>query len=423
MNRTLQSPYYLFSFQHIVSKERISFIPEVVTTNTRYDKFRFIEGNPTNLSVTPPIAQFLYDGQYYYSIYEQLSPTNTNIALTYNKLESGRAVVIVGDDQTDECFFEPYISNNEDDANIIYLSEQEEICQEPVTPTPTASPFITPSVTPTNTTTPTTTPTVTPTNTTTPTVTPTPSSTPVIPVEPNNISGLTWWNQYSNPSFLNLSGSDMIFSVIDGAYSTTNFQTQSGNRVRFQDGIYPSNTSGFSGGTLGQGIMSSLNGQYSATTDFTIFSRYIFTGSVIDEVICSSDSGGGVNGGLYNGTTVPYRWFQNKIAGSNIEFNFWADPNTASGFQGINIPLTANTWINQAVRVYQDGPEYKIEVWINNSLIASASTVYTAVAAVIAPGIVVATAFDGSFAEQFWFNKKLNSTELTQMFNYLGNKY
>ena len=172
MNRTLQSPYYLFSFQHIVSKERISFIPEVVTTNTRYDKFRFIEGNPTNLSVTPPIAQFLYDGQYYYSIYEQLSPTNTNIALTYNKLESGRAVVIVGDDQTDECFFEPYISSNEDDANIIYLSEQEEICQEPVTPTPTPT-SVTPTPTPTNTTTPTTTPTVTPTNTSTPSETPT----------------------------------------------------------------------------------------------------------------------------------------------------------------------------------------------------------------------------------------------------------
>jgi hypothetical protein len=177
MNRTLQNPYYLFSFQHIVSKERISFIPEVVTTNTRYDKFRFIEGNPTNLSVTPPIAQFLYDGQYYYSIYEQLSPTNTNIALTYNKLESGRAVVIVGDDQTDECFFEPYISNNEDDSNIIYLSEQEEICNAAVTPTPTAT-SVTPTPTPTNTSTPTNTPTVTPTNTGTPTPTPT---TPAIP--------------------------------------------------------------------------------------------------------------------------------------------------------------------------------------------------------------------------------------------------
>jgi hypothetical protein len=180
MNKTLPNPYYLFSFQHIASKERVSFIPEVVLTNTRYDKFRFIEGNPTDLSVTPPIAQFFYEGQYYYSIYEQVSSGNTNIALTYNKLEAGRAVVIVGDDQTDECFFEPYISNNEDAANIIYLSEQEEICQEPTTPTPTAS-SSTPTPTPTNTTTPSVTPTNTATPTTTPTMTPTPSTTPSLP--------------------------------------------------------------------------------------------------------------------------------------------------------------------------------------------------------------------------------------------------
>ena len=127
MNKTLPNPYYLFSFQHIASKERVSFIPEVIVTNTRYDKFRFVEGN-TNLQASPPIVQFPYNGQYYYSIYEQVSPTNTNIDLTYNKLESGRAIVIVGDAQTDECFFEPYISQNEDDASVIYVSEQEEYC-------------------------------------------------------------------------------------------------------------------------------------------------------------------------------------------------------------------------------------------------------------------------------------------------------
>jgi hypothetical protein len=127
MNKTLSNPYYLFSFQHIASKNRISFIPETVSSNVRYDKFRFIEGN-TNLSFVPPVAQFEYLGQYYYSIYEQISSTNTDIALAYNKLESGRAVVIVGEDQTDDCFFEPYISQNEDDANVIFLSEQEEFC-------------------------------------------------------------------------------------------------------------------------------------------------------------------------------------------------------------------------------------------------------------------------------------------------------
>jgi hypothetical protein len=129
MNKTLANPYYLFSFQHIASKERISFIPEVITSNVRYDKFRFKEGGNVNLQSSPPEVWFgNYLGQYYYSIYEQLSPTNTDIDLTYNKLESGRAWVIVGDDNTQECFFEPYISNDEDFAQVIYVSEEEQFC-------------------------------------------------------------------------------------------------------------------------------------------------------------------------------------------------------------------------------------------------------------------------------------------------------
>jgi hypothetical protein len=241
---------------------------------------------------------------------------------------------------------------------------------------------------------------------------------------PTSISNLTWWNQYSNPSFLNLSGSD-ILSVIDGINATTYFQTQSGNRVQFQNGIYSSTTVNTSGGTLNiaQSKMSSLNGQYSGTTDYTIFSRYLYSGNS-ESVITSSDAGGGsANGELYDGSFVPYRWFQNKIAGSNVEYNVWADPNTANGFVNFNVPFTANTWINQAFRVYQDGPDYKIELWINDVLINSNSTVYTAVPPVLNPGIIVASQFQGSVAEQFWFNKKLDSTELTDMFVYLRDKY
>jgi hypothetical protein len=128
MNRSLPNPYYLFSFQHIASKDRISFIPEKVSSNCRYDKFRFIESGNVNLSLTPPQVYFQYLGQYYYSIYEQISPTNTDIALTYNKLESGRAVVIVGDDLEVNCLYEQYISPDEEDSNVIYMSEDELFC-------------------------------------------------------------------------------------------------------------------------------------------------------------------------------------------------------------------------------------------------------------------------------------------------------
>lgn len=179
MNKTLPNPYYLFSFQHIASKDRISFYPQVISSNVRYDKFRFVESPTTNLSATPPQVFFEYLGQYYYSIYENITSGSTDISLAYNKLESGRAWVIVGDDNTQECFFEPYISNDEDFAQIIYVSEEEEAC---IYPTPSVTPtfVFTPSVTPTNTATPTVTPTITQTASVTPSFTPTttPTATP-----------------------------------------------------------------------------------------------------------------------------------------------------------------------------------------------------------------------------------------------------
>jgi hypothetical protein len=244
---------------------------------------------------------------------------------------------------------------------------------------------------------------------------------------PISISGLTWWNQYSNPAFLNLSG-NQILSVIDGLNATTYFQTDPSSRVGFQNGIYSATTPNFSGGTIfsptgGVSLMSSLNGQYSGTSDFTVFSRYIFTGSASDDIICSSDAGGGINGLLYDGTTAPYRWFQNKIQGSTIEYNVWADPNTSSGFLNMSQTLSANTWINQAFRCYQDGPLYRIELWINDTLVNSNSTTFTSVAPVLNPGIVVSSNFRGNMAEQFWFNKKLDSTELTDMFDYIVDRY
>ena len=245
---------------------------------------------------------------------------------------------------------------------------------------------------------------------------------------PISISGLTWWNQYSNPAFLNLSG-NQILSVIDGLNSTTYFQTQSTSRVGFQNGIYSATTPNFSGGTIfapsgGPSKMSSLNGQYSGTSDFTVFSRYILTGTASDDVICSSDAGGGQNNGeLYDGTYAPYRWFQNKIQGSSIEYNVWADPNTADGFLAFNQTLSANTWINQAFRAYQDGPLYRTELWINDTLVNSNSITFTSVPPVLNPGIIVSSGFRGNIAEQFWFNKKLNSTELTEMFDYLVDRY
>ncbi len=207
MNKTLPNPYYLFSFQHIASKDRISFYPQVITSNIRYDKFRFVESSSTNLSVVPPQVNFEYIGQYYYSIYENITSGSTDINLAYNKLESGRAWVIIGDDNTQECFFEPYISNDEDFAQVIYVSEEEQECLIPITPSLTPSntptPSITPSITPTMTQTPSQTP------SSTPTLTPTPSSTPPMAVDPNTLNAL-WWIDYTDPNYVSLSSGNVI---------------------------------------------------------------------------------------------------------------------------------------------------------------------------------------------------------------------
>jgi hypothetical protein len=124
-------------------------------------------------------------------------------------LESGRAVVIVGDDQTDACFFEPYISNNEDDANIIYISEEEQFCiSGDTTPTPTASNTVTPTTTPTN--------------TPTPTITPTPTC-PVttqyleVELQDNTKFRLVLWNQ---PNFTSPATANCDYIISGAAYGS-----------------------------------------------------------------------------------------------------------------------------------------------------------------------------------------------------------
>lgn len=178
LNKTLSNPYYLFSFTHIQSKNKINFIPKVVLINERYDEFEFVEGQPQDLTLDPPKAYFQYEGQYWVEIYEQTSSGNTDPSLATKMLWDGRGVV------EDTAVPDPYYqweSNNEDNANFIFISEDE----LPSTPTPsvTTTPTTTPTLTPTPSVTPTFTPTpsVTPTETSTPTPTPTltPSATPL----------------------------------------------------------------------------------------------------------------------------------------------------------------------------------------------------------------------------------------------------
>lgn len=121
-HKTLASPYYLFSFQHIMSKETVRFFPKNISTATnRYDEFQFHEGKePLNYTGDIPYEIFPFEGQYYYSIYECITSGNTNPQFAFEKLEEGRA--FVEDSQVTPEYTYTYESENENNANYIYYT-------------------------------------------------------------------------------------------------------------------------------------------------------------------------------------------------------------------------------------------------------------------------------------------------------------
>jgi hypothetical protein len=150
MNRTLNNPFYLFSFQHIASNDFVRFYPTVLSSNTRYDLISFVEDRNQNLSSVPPAVSFPYLGQYYYSIYEMASSGTTNPLNAYSKLESGRAWLI-NDNNDEDCYYDEYISDDEINERDIYVDDCD---NPPPSPSPSITPTPTPSFTPTPTPTP-----------------------------------------------------------------------------------------------------------------------------------------------------------------------------------------------------------------------------------------------------------------------------
>lgn len=400
MNKTLANPYYLFSFQHIASKERISFIPQVITSNVRYDKFRFVEAPTTNLNVTPPEVFFEYIGQYYYSIYEQISSGNTDPSLAYNKLESGRAWVIVGNDDLLNCLYEPYISNDEDFAQVIYVSEEEEQCiNPPVTPSMTPTPSTTPNVTPTN----------------TPSMTPTPSPTPP-PPNPNTYNAI-WWLDYSNSQYVTVSGNDLLGVV--NRTGNPDFSGKTGQYTHWD----PLGYNGISGASKTiNGGLTSLKGDYSSMSAYTHF--LVFKGEDGSNATFNQSENITVD---YSGNTQNYRWFSlDDYTPSPPNFvrtyTFYTDGSAVVPEPQFN--YTGNTWYNAAVRVYQTGADATTELWLDGNLVSSTTQTKTIITAI---DPIFNVCFGGTnnvrVAEQFFFNYNLNNTQMGDMFNYLSNKY
>lgn len=120
-NSELTNPEYLFSFTHIFSKDRVTFIPTDISTHkSRYDEFEFYEGSGMGE------INFPYEGLYLYSVSEQPAGSgNLNPALAYNVVENGEAQVIIQSANTMDSSYISYTSNNEDNSNYIFISDNE----------------------------------------------------------------------------------------------------------------------------------------------------------------------------------------------------------------------------------------------------------------------------------------------------------
>lgn len=119
-NATIPNPEWLFSFQHIFSKQLVRFIPvDISTHKSRYDEFEFVEG------VGVGKIRFPYQGLYTYNIYQQpIGSGNLNPSLSDGVIESGQAIVVAQSASTTNDFYVEFISSNEDNANYIFAPNE-----------------------------------------------------------------------------------------------------------------------------------------------------------------------------------------------------------------------------------------------------------------------------------------------------------
>lgn len=104
-----------------MSGEKVQFYPKMISGNTRYDEFVFMEGEtPTGYDGDVPYEIFPFPGQYYYGIYEMVRNTSTNPQYAFEKLEEGRA--IVEDDSIIPDYPVIYKSDNETNSNYIFYT-------------------------------------------------------------------------------------------------------------------------------------------------------------------------------------------------------------------------------------------------------------------------------------------------------------
>lgn len=122
-NKSLSNPTYLWSMQHKLSGKQWRFIPYRIIPMTDYtpgyDLFCMTVSATTTEHLTGNTScglcvVNLYPGEYYLKIYEQVSPSNLNPALSHDVVNE-TIVNVVGTNQN-----EPVTYESGDDIFIIY---------------------------------------------------------------------------------------------------------------------------------------------------------------------------------------------------------------------------------------------------------------------------------------------------------------
>lgn len=85
---TISDPYYLFVFVHVLTKAVISFVKYIgqdeSNFQSRYNQFTI---NPAIVFASAPI------GEWHYTVYEQVSSSNTDPSQAGNELEYGKLLI------------------------------------------------------------------------------------------------------------------------------------------------------------------------------------------------------------------------------------------------------------------------------------------------------------------------------------------
>lgn len=85
---SITTPYYLFVFLHVTTKDSVKFIKGIADDESGYQsRFNQFTINPAVLFLGKPV------GEWHYTIYEQVSDSNTDVTLTGAVLENGKMML------------------------------------------------------------------------------------------------------------------------------------------------------------------------------------------------------------------------------------------------------------------------------------------------------------------------------------------